>query len=67
MTYDKSRVISGSNSIMLHGDGHSHEDFHLEPEAVRGWCKAVRKPYDVVVTAILLRASQLAGAAIEVR
>jgi len=56
-------------AIHLNGPGgESHESFILEPH-MEGFdcCKTLRKEYDVVVTAILLRASQLAGDAIKVR
>jgi uncharacterized protein (DUF2461 family) len=47
--------------------GTVHEAFNLYRNTRYGWCKTDRKPYDVVVTAILLRASQLAPKAIRVR
>lgn len=59
------------NNTIIHLNGEdkdSHEDFVLEPEAtIFSHCKTQYKPYDIVVTAILLRASQLAGEAIKVR
>jgi hypothetical protein len=53
-------------SIQLNGN-EDHDDFYLEPIAVNGWCKTASKPYDTIVTAILVRASQLAGTAINVK
>jgi hypothetical protein len=54
--------------IELNGEGaYSHEHFYLLPRAEKNYCKTAREPYDIVVTAILLRASQLAGKTIEVR
>jgi hypothetical protein len=52
--------------IQLNGD-EGHEDFKLDLTVSDSWCKTARKPYDVIVTAILMRASQLAGAAIDVK
>jgi hypothetical protein len=54
--------------IHLNGYPDSHEPFTLEPKATGfNFCKTGREEYDVVVTSILLRASQLAGEAISVR
>lgn len=55
--------------IYLNGDpDNSHEPFELErcPMSM-SFCKTALKPYDLVVTAILLRASMLAPGAIKVR
>lgn len=54
--------------LRLNGVGdEGHESFIL-PSSLRGFdfCKTARKPYDVVVTAILLRAHHHAPAGIEV-
>jgi hypothetical protein len=40
-----------------------HETFVLNPSGSWDFCKTARKPYDVVVTTILLRASILMGKA----
>jgi hypothetical protein len=54
--------------IYLNGYDEGHEPFVLDPFATEfSCCKTARRKYDVVVAAILLRASQLAGDAIEVR
>ncbi|SMR58624.1 unnamed protein product [Zymoseptoria tritici ST99CH_1E4] len=54
-------------AIYLNGDYKSHESFILEPETTKfSFCKTARKQYDIVVSSILLRASQLAGTAISV-
>ena len=52
--------------IALNGsedDGGSHESFILQWDARSNgsFCKTQNKPYDVVVTAILIRAAQLLG------
>lgn len=55
-------------SITLNGAELSHEPFILKPEVTKfDFCKTARKEYDVVATAILLRAYQLIGEAIDVR
>jgi hypothetical protein len=57
-------IINFETGINLNGE-RSHETFLLKPEATGfAFCKTARKPYDKVVTAILLRASQLAGSGI---
>ncbi|KAH8756009.1 hypothetical protein F5883DRAFT_174415 [Diaporthe sp. PMI_573] len=56
------------NGIRLNGhrdDG--HEAFHFTHNSCSDWCKTDRKPYDLVVWAILLRAKQLTPNAIEIR
>lgn len=55
--------------IELNGDvNNSHEPFVLKPYATEfEFCKTAGKEYDIVVTAILLRAKMLAGNAIDVR
>ncbi|KAK1829155.1 hypothetical protein QBC39DRAFT_373978 [Podospora conica] len=60
-------LFSVDHGIRLNGRDWSHEDFVLTRtrEASFKFCKTARKPYDVVVTAILLRASMIAG--LEVR
>lgn len=52
-------------SIELNSD-EDHEDFILSTTVKHSWCKTDHKPYDVIVTAILIRASQLAGTAVNV-
>ncbi|KAF7971597.1 hypothetical protein HWV62_15519 [Athelia sp. TMB] len=55
------------DTIALNGSenhGGSHESFILRRGGVGsrgGFCKTAEKPYDVVVTAILIRAAQLLG------
>lgn len=56
------------DAIDLNGRDYPHEGFILTPSAKDSdSCKTARKDYDICVSAILLRASQLAGEAIEVR
>jgi hypothetical protein len=56
------------DGIELNGSESSCETFILEPEATGfSFCKTARRPYDLIVTAILLRAWQLAGKAISLR
>lgn len=58
----------GEDEISLNAHHDPHEDFDLGTSATTfQCCKTARKEYDVVVSAILLRASQLAGKAVEVR
>ncbi|EFQ87815.1 hypothetical protein P3342_012365 [Pyrenophora teres f. teres] len=63
-------IIHVTNGIYLNGaDGDDHEDFVFHYELgshLNEFCKTVRKPYDLVVTTILLRASMLFGSAISV-
>lgn len=61
-------TISIDEGIVLNGATGSHaESFDIDIEGgSKGSCKTAHKPYDVVVTAILLRASQLVGKGIEV-
>ena len=56
-------------SIMLNGTPEDdHEPFDLDQTGGElGFCKTAEKEYDVVVTAILLRASQIADKAVSVR
>ena len=49
------------------GESASYEPFILEPKAEWNCCKTQMRPYDLVVCAILLRASQLAKDAIRGR
>ncbi|KAF7971596.1 hypothetical protein HWV62_20772 [Athelia sp. TMB] len=54
------------DTIALNGsedDGDAHESFNLDKnvEENGNFCKTQEKPYDVVVTAILIRAVQLLG------
>lgn len=60
-------IIDIADGIHLNGSEKSHETFMLGPESRREptFCKTARKPYDLVATAILLRAWQLAGKAIQ--
>ena len=66
---DTPATLSVKDGIMLNGvPGSDHEPFELDTEGgTRGFCKTARKEYDLVVTSILLRASQLAGEAFDVR
>ncbi|KAA8613791.1 hypothetical protein A1F94_009004 [Pyrenophora tritici-repentis] len=63
-------VIDVTNGIHLNGaDSDDYEDLFFHPELDRHhneFCKTGERPYDVVVTAILLRASMLFGSAITV-
>ena len=54
--------------IMLNGaPDDDFEPFHLDSDGgSMEFCKTARRPYDVVVTAILLRASQVAKQAFSV-
>lgn len=64
LNYDRDE----EDSIELNGSKSSCETFILKPEATGfSFCKTARRPYDLVVTAILLRAWQLAGKAISLR
>jgi hypothetical protein len=62
-------VIDAEKGIHLNAKSKPHESFILGPEGLKGFtfCKTARKPYDLVVTAILLRATQLAENSIQVR
>ena len=61
-------LVSETEGIALNGAGECHEPFILEPYLYsdRGFCKTARKPYDMVVTAILIRAKKHAGDAFRV-
>uniref|UniRef100_A0A2D3V5K1 Uncharacterized protein n=1 Tax=Ramularia collo-cygni TaxID=112498 RepID=A0A2D3V5K1_9PEZI len=55
------------DAIDLNGYDESHEDFVLKPICIDfDCCKTAGKDYDISVSAILLRASQLSGQAIQV-
>lgn len=57
--------ILADNVIAINGDeadGEAHESFILRRNTGHnGCCKTARKPYDDIVTAILIRATQLLG------
>jgi hypothetical protein len=61
-------VLSVDDGIVLNGaQGADYETFHLDTDGGdMGFCKTAHRPYDVVVTAILLRASMVAGKAVHV-
>ncbi|SLM37795.1 hypothetical protein LPUS_07754 [Lasallia pustulata] len=61
-------LVSETEGIALNGDqGDCHEPFILEPYLCdRAFCKTARKAYDMVVTAILIRAKKHAGDAFRV-
>lgn len=44
-----------------------HEPFRLSREVHRTWCKTARKPYDIAITCVLLRAYLLAPGIVELR
>jgi len=61
---ENSKPVVDDSEIRLNGDDSedegSHESFHLYPGVNhRTFCKTARKPYDVVVATILLRANNL--------
>jgi hypothetical protein len=62
-------VLSVGEGITLNGaEPEDYETFHMDKDGGdRGFCKTARRPYDVVVTAILLRASIVACKATRVR
>ncbi|OAL02070.1 hypothetical protein IQ06DRAFT_368552 [Phaeosphaeriaceae sp. SRC1lsM3a] len=60
-------IVNAESGISLNGEADPCESFIVRPDqSDRGFCKTARRPYDVVVTAILLRAAQLAGDAFSV-
>jgi hypothetical protein len=64
----KPALVDIDQGIQLNGANRSHEAFIIKNEATNfNFCKTARKPYDEVVTAILLRAAHLAGDTIKVR
>ncbi|OXV08650.1 hypothetical protein Egran_03587 [Elaphomyces granulatus] len=57
-------LLSVQEGIYLNGVGFDgYETFAMDPSGSWGFCKTAHKPYDVVVAAILLRASVLMGKA----
>ncbi|RMZ68690.1 hypothetical protein GMOD_00002485 [Pyrenophora seminiperda CCB06] len=57
-------VIDVDKGIYLNGDvenGDEFEDFDFNNRDNSNWCKTGRRPYDLVVTAILLRAWMILG------
>jgi hypothetical protein len=62
-------VFSVGEGITLNGaESEDYETFHMDKDGGdRGFCKTARRPCDVVVTSILLRASIVACKAIYVR
>lgn len=55
-------IINTDSGIELNGKAVPYDIFIIRPGGKDlGFCKTARKPYDEVVTAILLRACQLAG------
>ncbi len=59
--------ILEEDRIHLNGLDDPHESFDLYKWDTHGCCKTARKPYDVVVTAVLLRAHMLYGGGTEIR
>ncbi|KAF7193190.1 hypothetical protein HII31_05416 [Pseudocercospora fuligena] len=60
--------INETRTAFNGGNGNGHQPFILKSKATKfSCCKTAHKPYDLVVAAILLRASQLAGDAIRIR
>ena len=60
----KSEPILTNCAIEINGDDDKDEaleEFVLRNHADGSWCKTKQRPYDVVVTAILIRAIQLLG------
>ena len=63
-------LIDSERGIRFNGIGQDgHETFILQKEDVSSFdfCKTARKPYDLTVCVILLRAKQLAGDAFSLR
>ena len=57
-------MLSVQEGIYLNGvGGDGHEAFAMNPSGSWDFCKTARKPYDVVVATILLRARILMGEA----
>jgi hypothetical protein len=61
-------VLSVGDGIVLNGvEPEDYETFHLDEDGGdMGFCKTAHRPYDVIVTAVLLRASMVAGKGIHV-
>jgi hypothetical protein len=66
---DTSPTLDVDEGIYLNGvTGNDYETLGIDVEGGdMSFCKTARRPYDLVVTAILLRASMVAGKAIRVR
>ena len=61
---DDSSKASLEEGIMVNGVGQDrHEPFILYKEGYGDCCKTAHKPYDLVVSAILIRVKMLAGKA----
>lgn len=64
---DTPPVADAEKGIIFNGvESDSHEQFELGRENSSYFCKTLRKPYDVVVACVLLRAYMLAPSNVRV-